>query len=316
MADPTRSHERGNPTPSRLRLWLWHHATCAASSIVRLLRKPGAALLTISAMALAISLPLGLWLTLANIEYLSGSVEDSRNIDLFLTPGITGERAAALAQQLRGWNGIAAIEHQPPEQGLEELRRRDRWHEITDLLSGENPLPHRLRVIPSNDVGALIPPLKALPDVDVLQHDAQWRQRLEDWLNVGHRLVLVLGVLFGLGALLVVAGSVRLDIQTCHEDMQILHLLGASNGFIRRPFLYLGVWYGVIAGALAIGVWAGAKISLHAPLSALASSYHSNFVMRGFTPVEAIFILTGSTALGGLGAWLVSGYSLRRFQSK
>jgi len=315
MADSPRSRERTRPARSALRSWLAHHAGCAASAIARLLRRPGAAFITISAMALALSLPLGLWLALANLEHLSGSVEESRNLDLFLTPGISDERAAALAQQLRARDGVAVVEHQTPAQGLDELRKREGWGEIGALVADDNPLPHRLRVVPAGEAGALVAALKALPEVDLLQHDAQWRQRLEEWLDAGRRLVQVLGVLFALGALLVVVGSVRLELQAQREQMQVLHLIGASDGFIRRPFLYLGVWYGLISGALAIAVLAGAKISLHAPLATLAASYHSSFVLRGFTSVEILVTLAGSAALGWLGARLVSGFALRQLRS-
>jgi len=311
MAEAPRSRKRARPAPSPLRIWLSQHLSSAASSIVRLLLNPGAALFTTSAMALALSLPLGLWLVLANLEQLSGSVEASRNLDLFLTTDITDQHAAALAQQLRAWDSVVAVEHQTPAQGLDELRRREGWGEIGELVPDDNPLPHRLRVVPAGEAGALVAALKALPEVDLLQHDAQWRQRLEDWLEVGRRLAWVLAALFGLGALLVVVGSVRADIQTRRDDMQVLHLIGATGGFIRRPFLYLGAWYGLIAGALAIAVLAGAKASLHAPVAALAASYHSNFALRGLTLEETALILSASAALGWLGAALVSAHALR-----
>jgi len=300
------------PTPH---VWLAHHLDSALSSLARLLRRPASTLLTISVMALAMSLPLGLWLSLGNVERLSQSVEQSRAIDLFLLPEVESARVEALAQQLRGWDGVAAVEHQTPEQGLAELREQAGLGEIAELMAENNPLPHLLRVIPTGDETPLIPALMALPGVDLVQHDAQWRQRLDDWLSFGNRLVWVLGVLFGLGAALVVGNTVRLDIQARSWEMNVLQLLGASNAFIRRPFLYLGTWYGLGAGALAIGLVVGAGAGLCSPLAALASSYNSHFMLQGFSSREIAIILLGSAALGWLGAGLASGQVLRRLQT-
>jgi len=311
MDNLTTSGQQRRAEASWLRIWLSQHLASAASGIARLWYTPLASLLTMSALALAISLPLGLWLVLDNLEQVSGSVQDAHTIDLFLRPEMTHQRANALAGQLRGWPGIAAVEQQTPEQGLEELRGRHGWHEIAPLFADENPLPYRLRVIPAGEASTLLAPLKALPEVDLLQYDAQWRQRLEDWLHLGRRLLWVLGGILAIGALLIVGNTVRLDMHTRHEEMQVLHLLGASNGFIRRPFLYLGAWYGLCAGALAIGVLTGAGASLQAPL---ADSYHSRFALHGFSAVDIVRILAASIALGWLGARLVSGYMLRRFQ--
>jgi len=316
MAKSARSRPHRGPAPSPLRVWLSWHLASAASGIAWPLRKPLASLLTVSAMALAFSLPLGLWLVLDNLEQLSGSVQEAHAIDLFLTPGIADERAQGLAQQLRNWNGVAAVEQQTPQQAWEALSGRQGWSEInSELLADENPLPYRLRVIPQGDAGALLASLEALAEVDLLQYDAIWWQRLEDWLNLGRRLLWVLGALFGVGALLVVGNGVRLDIQARREDIQVLHLLGAGNGFIRRPFLYLGAWYGLLAGALAIGILVGAGASVHVPLSVLAENYHSRFALRGFGALEMVQILAAGTALGWLGARLVSGHLLRRLRT-
>jgi len=312
MPEPARSRQTAIAAPMP---HVRFHLDSALSSLARLLRRPASTLLTISVMALAMSLPLGLWLSLGNVERLSQSVEQSRAIDLFLFPEIESERAGALAQQLRGWDGVAAVEHQTPEQGLAELREQAGLGEIAELLAEDNPLPHLLRVIPMGDETPLVSALKALPDVDLVQHDAQWRQRLGDWLSFGNRLVWVLGVLFGLGTALVVGNTVRLDIQARSWEMNVLQLLGASNAFIQRPFLYLGAWYGLGAGALAIGLVVSAGAGLRPPLAALASSYNSHFVLQGFSVWETVIILLGSTALGWLGAGLVSGQVLRRLQT-
>jgi cell division transport system permease protein len=122
----------------------------------------------------------------------------------------------------------------------------------------------------------------------------------------------VLAFLLGLGALLVVGNTVRLDIQSRREEIGVLQLLGATDGFIRRPFLYLGAWYGIGAGVIALGLLAAAGHALREPLAQLAASYGSQFELTGFTPRVALAVLAGAVALGWLGAGFVTGHYLRQ----
>jgi cell division transport system permease protein len=122
----------------------------------------------------------------------------------------------------------------------------------------------------------------------------------------------VLAALLGLGALLVVGNTVRLDIQSRREEIGVQQLLGATDGFIRRPFLYLGAWYGLAAGAFAIGLLTLAAIALRAPLAELASSYGSRFMLTGFDLPTALGVIVGAAVLGWFGAGIVTGHYLRQ----
>ena len=171
-----------------------------------------------------------------------------------------------------------------------------------------------LIVAPAGDAddAALVAALQALPQADLVQHDAVWRQRLDAWLAFGQRVVQVLSVLLGLGALLVVGNTVRLDIQARREEIGVLQLLGASDGFIRRPFLYLGAWYGFGAGLLALGLIAAAGLAMREPLAALSASYGSQFSLKGLDALHSGLVLLGTVLLGWLGAWAVTGHFLRQ----
>lgn len=297
---------------SRIGTWFDHHAYSFVSGLGRVFRKPWAALLTIMVMALALALPLGLWLVLDNVERLAGNVERSREIGVFLKPGIGQPRAAALAQELRGRGNIAGVEHRTPEQGLEELRADDALAGIIDAVGDGNPLPHLLLVTPAGDELTVAASLRQLPEAELVQHDAQWRQRLDTWLRFGGRVAWVLALLLGIGALLVVGNTVRLDIQSRREEVSVLQLLGGTDGFIRRPFLYLGAWYGLAAGVLSLGLLAAAGHALRAPLAELSASYGSDFALSGFSLVQAGVVLVGATVLGWLGAGIVAGQFLRQ----
>ena len=154
--------------------------------------------------------------------------------------------------------------------------------------------------------------LESLPGTDLVQHDALWRKRLDAWLAFGARLVQVLSALLGAGAALVVGNTVRLDIQARREEIGVLQLLGASDGFIRRPFLYLGAWYGLGAGAVALALIGVAGAALRAPLAELSRSYGSPFVLHGLDLLHGSLVLLGTLLLGWLGAWLVTGHFLRQ----
>jgi cell division transport system permease protein len=295
----------------RIGTWFDHHLYSFTASLGRVARRPWSTVLTVGVMAVALALPLGLWLVLGNIARLSGDVQRAREITVFLKPSEDIAHAQALAARLRARADIGRVELRTPEQGLAELRANG-LGEAIDAAGGDNPLPSLLIVTPTGDEALLADALTHLPQTDLVQRDAQWRDRLDGWLRFGNRLALVLAALLGLGALLVVGNTVRLDIQARREEIGVLQHLGATDGFIRRPFLYLGAWYGLAAGGSAIGLLTLAALALRQPLADLAASYGSRFLLTGFDPVAAIWVLLGATLLGWLGAGLVTGHYLRQ----
>ncbi|MCF7221639.1 permease-like cell division protein FtsX [Marilutibacter chinensis] len=297
--------------PSRFGAWIDHHAFSLVASVGRLLAKPWAAALTIGVMAVALALPLGLWAALGNVERFVGDVQEAREISVFLKPEVAVERARELAAALASRGDVGAVELRTPEQGLEALRAASGLDEAIAVI-GDNPLPSVLVVRPGGDELALADSLAALPEADLVQHDAVWRQRLDSWLRFGVRLALVLALLLGIGALLVVGNTVRLDIQQRREEVSVLQQLGATDGFIRRPFLYLGACYGVLAGLLALAVLTATEWALRPALAELARSYGSEFMLQGFGLTHAIAIVIGAGVLGWLGAGLVTGHTLRQ----
>ena len=295
--------------------WVDHHLYSFIASLGRLFRKPWATLLTVGVMAVALALPLGLWVVLANVQRFAGEVQSSRQISVYLKDGTDAARANAIATELRARPEVAAVDVRSPDQGLQVLRERGGLGDAIDALAATgdaNPLPWLLVVAPRGDEMILADALRQLPEADLVQHDALWRKRLDNWLRFGGRVALVLAGLLGLGALLVVGNTVRLDIQSRREEIGVLQLLGATDGFIRRPFLYLGVWYGLAAGALALALLTAAWIALRAPLAELADSYGSAFALQGVDPLQAVIVLGAATLLGWVGAGVVTGHFLRQ----
>jgi cell division transport system permease protein len=298
---------------SAIAAWFDHHLQSLVASLGRMLHKPWATLLTVGVIAVALALPLGLWLVLENVARLGGTVEQSREVAVFLKQDIDPARAEGIATTLRTRADVAAVTLRTPEQGLASLRDASTGVYADAIAAvGENPLPSVLVVRPRGDERTLAQALQALPETDFVQHDAIWRGRLDRWLGFGARVVWVLAALLGLGALLVVGNTVRLDIQSRREEIAVLQSLGATDGFIRRPFLYLGAAYGLAAGGLALALLGAAELALREPLRALADSYGSRFALDAIDPLQAGLVLLVAGALGWLGAGVVTGHFLRQ----
>jgi cell division transport system permease protein len=296
---------------ARLRSWMDLHFYSLVSSLGRMAKRPFAAFMTIGVMAIALALPLALWLTLSNVQRFSGTVRASRQITVFLHQDIGMDRANALAMQLRARHDVANITVRSPDEGLAEFRKMSDLTPALDVMEG-NPLPPVLLVEPVDDGAALVLSLQAMPEAEIVQHDAVWRERLNAWLAFGARIAWVLAALLGVGALLVVGNTVRLDIQSRSDEIGVLQVLGATDGFVRRPFLYLGAIYGLAAGGLALGLLALAGIALQPPLARLVTSYGGGFALQGPGAIGALALLAGALLLGWLGAWLATGHHLRR----
>jgi cell division transport system permease protein len=293
-----------------LKPWREQHLYSFFSSLGRLVARPWATLLTLSVMSLAMALPLLFYLFLDNARQLSGNVQDASAISLFLKPDTDADAAQAFAQRLRERPDVVGVELKTPEQGFEEFRTQSGFADALKILH-YNPLPAVLIVSPRNEgsgQGAteLVAQLSGDPAVDVVQYDAQWRQRLNAILAVAGRGAAVLAGLLALAALLVVGNTVRLDIQGRSDEIAVMQLLGASDGFVRRPFLYTGFWYGAFAGILTLILIGIVEWALAAPLLQLASSYQHRFDVHGLSLSGAGEVLGASLGLGWIGAWLAA----------
>ncbi len=309
-APPPRAAERAAP---RRRLgftsWRDQHLYSFFSSLGRLLARPWATALTALVMGLALALPLLFLILLDNARSLAGGWQDAREITVFLKPGADAQAGAALADRLRTRGDVTAVKQITPEQGLEEFRAMSGFADALDVLQF-NPLPQVLVVTPQESRGsedpAVLAALRAESEVDLVQYDAAWRRRLGAILGLSQRSVLVLAGLLALATLLVVGNTVRLDIQSRAEEIAVMQLIGASPGFVRRPFLYTGVWYGLFSGVFALIVVYGVQWALQAPVDRLLDSYDNRFILHGLTPVSALAVPVLSAALGWLGAMLAS----------
>ena len=311
MSAATTTRSNNNGFGARLSAWRDQHIYSFLSSLGRIVSKPFSTFLIVGVMAIAMAMPLALAMVLHNVQRVSGTVQAAREMSVFLKPDIKFEQANRLAKTLVDRADVENVTVVSPDEGLAEFRKLSDLAQSVDLL-GSNPLPSVLKIRPKDDGMALAEALQKWPEADVVQHDGQWRQRLNAWLSLGERMLKILSVLFGVGVLLVVGNTVRLDIGSRREEIAVMQQLGATDGFIRRPFLYLGFWYGLAAGALALGLSLFAGLALDERLQPLLTSYDSRFVLQGPDLTMVVGLMATSAILGWMGAWLASGHHLRQ----
>ncbi|HEX7341253.1 MAG TPA: permease-like cell division protein FtsX [Rhodanobacteraceae bacterium] len=302
--------------PRRLATWREQHAWCLAASMQRLAARPLGTALTVLVMGFALALPLAFWLVLGNLEHLAGTVGRTQAINVFMQTQARPEAVAALAGELRQRDDVAAVSIRTPAQGLSELASMQGFAKAVAALD-YNPLPYVLVVeprqhAPAAAVQALIAALRVLPGVDQVQDDGTWRQRLDALVDAGQRVAVVLALLLALAALLVVGNSVRQDIRGCAGEIAVLKLVGASHAFVRRPYLYAGLWYGLASGVVASVLVAIVEMALAGPLGRLAASYGGQLALGGLTWWQLLMAPLLAAFLGWLGARLVSARWLRR----
>lgn len=296
--------------PFILRRLLQAHARALVFTAGKLYRAPGAALLTAAVIGITLALPAGLHVLVNNLDGLRYSWESSVQASLFLDNGLSEKQGWALAKQLDEREDVARAHFISREDGLREFRELSGFGNALDLLS-ENPLPAVITVQPasgldSKAVQSLLDELAGLPQVDSARLDQAWLERLQAILQIARRLTQTLALLFSLAVIIAVGNTIRLEIQNRREEIEVMKLLGAPNAFVHRPFLYLGLWYGLAGGLLA---WLLTQVMLWllaGPVRRLAGLYDSEFALAGMDFATGLTLVAGAVALGVLGsAWTV-----------
>lgn len=284
-----------------------HHAAVLTESLQRLGRSPVATFMTIAVMAIALALPAGLYVLLKNVQNISRNWDGNSQISLFLKFDVGQEQGQKLSDKLLKDNRIDRTQFISQEQALEEFIALSGFGGVLSELD-ENPLPAVIVVYPTansmESAESLRESLQKLDGVELAQLDAEWVQRLHSMIVLGERLVLALAIGLALAVLLVMINTIRLAIESRKNEIIIVKLVGGTDGFVRRPFLYTGVWYGFGGGVLAVILVQTALLWLENPVSDLSLLYGSNFTSLGLGGVGIAAVVLFSTMIGLLGAWL------------
>lgn len=291
-----------------------HHALVAGDSLRRLVRARLGTTLTLMVIAIALSLPAGLFVLLKNAVTVSAGWQGSAQISLFLKSDVTPEQGRRLADELARRVDVKRTDYISRESALATFREQSG---LGDLLTGldENPLPAVVVVYPAADDFAAAERLRTelaqKDNVETAQLDAQWLQRLFALLDLARRLSLVLAVALGLAVLLVIANTIRLAIENRRDEIRIMLLMGATDAYVRRPFLYTGFWYALGGALLALALVSGVLVWLDGPVRTLAALYRSDFRLEGLGISGALTLLTASLLIGLGGAALAVQQHLR-----
>ncbi len=293
------------------------HARTLLFSLGKLCRTPWASLMTVAVIGIALALPSGLYVFLKNLQAITGTWGNATQISLFLKSGTSLREMHTFADQLRTRTDLTVLEIVDAEQALDDFRQKSEFGEALNYLD-ENPLPHVIIVNPTDTrqhaIKRLVDELSQLPEVDSAVLDMQWLQRLDAMMEIAERVITGIGVMLAIAVLLIVGNTIRLDIHNRSNEIKIIKLAGATDGFVRRPFLYGGLWYGISGGVLACIMINLALTLVQGPAIRLAELYNSRFQLLGLDGLDTLIIVMLSGALGLAGSWLAVARHLSKIE--
>ena len=298
----------------RLRGEITNHRVTLVQSLRDMVLEPLQTAMTVLVIAIALALPGALFLAVENLERLSGNVKASTQLTVFLEFGVEEKTIETLEIQLQTLVGVSSISYISPEQALTEFQALSGFGSTLDYLA-ESPLPAVFVVQPDSvkldRAGEIADQISKLSGVDQVQIDMQWLQRLRSMLEIGEKLITALSITLGLGVLLAVANTIRMAIQSRTDEIIVIRLVGGTDGYVRRPFLYTGLIFGLSGGFVSVLLLWGLVNWLNSSIEVLASLYESRFVLHGLSIWSLLSILGGGALLGLLGAWVAVRRHLR-----
>ena len=297
------------------------HLQALFGAVGRLVRTPLATLLTLIVIGVALSLPAGMALLVNNLRAATGDLGDALDFTVYFKTGTAIERVQQLAKGARERPGIESITVRTSEQALEEFKTASGFGDALSALS-DNPLPHHLVVRPARsasgpgEIEAMRRYFSAFPEVDLVQLDLDWVRRLHSLLDVLQRMFWVVVGVLGLGVLAVIGNTIRLEIQHRRQEIEVTKLVGGSNAFVRRPFLYTGLFYGLGGALLAALIVTGSLAYLGQAVGELSAQYGGHFGMQGLDGRGFGLLLLAGAGLGWLGALVSTGRHLRAIEPR
>lgn len=312
-------------TPARrgpiaaLRVYVARHAQVFVASLGRLTRQPFGTLMTVTVIGIALALPASLELLVRNARSATASWNEVLDLSVYFKRDVQIRKVEQLARNLRERPGVGRVVVIPAEQALREFREFSGFGPALDALT-DNPLPHAMVVRPAADRGSpseisvLQRYLQNWPEVELVQVDTEWVTRFHSMLQLLRRIVTLAAALLAAGVVVIVGNTIRLDIQSRRAEIEVIKLVGGSDAFVRRPFLYGGFWYGLAGGALACGLVSLGLWMLADPVARVTSLYGSDFRLTGMDLRSLGTLLGGGALLGWVGSWIAAARHLRSIE--
>ncbi|MDD1617920.1 MAG: permease-like cell division protein FtsX [Methylococcaceae bacterium] len=292
------------------------HAHALFSSLGRLVASPFTSIMTIAVLAIAISLASGFHILVVNLQQLTGNLETSNQISLFLRDDVSDAHANKLADSIRQNASVQDVKLITRAQALAEFQTFSGFGAAINVLE-KNPLPIVLQVLPKNSLEdkegleSLLKNFQQSPEVDIAQMDLQWVERLQSIMAVARLFATLLNVMLGGAVLFIIGNTIRLELHNRRNEVVIAKLVGATSSFIRRPFLYTGFWIGFISGVSAWFIVTALMLILRQPVEKLSGLYEGGFHLLFLSFTETLALIGVSSVLGVLGSWVVLIYQLQ-----
>ena len=297
-----------------MKAWLGQHVRCFASTLVKLARTPLGSILNILVIGIALCLPVGLYVLIDNLQAASGQLAAEPQISAFMALDASRAEIAQIETRLKQHARVQRFRFVPRDQALQELKQSSGLADVIDSLP-QNPLPDAFIVSAKDNTPRALESLREeiaqWPRVVHAQLDAAWARRLDATLRFGRMVVLILGALLALALVAVTFNTIRLQVLTHREEVEVVKLIGATDAFIRRPFLYYGAVQGAAGGVVAWLIVSGGVWLVNHNLGELSHVYASLFQLKSLTPPDSAGLLLLPLALGWFGAWLSVGRHLK-----
>jgi cell division transport system permease protein len=297
------------------------HLQALFGALGRLIRAPLATMLTLIVIGVALALPAGLALLVNNMRAAAGDLGNALDFSVHFKLGTPIERVRQIAKSAGERPGVEAVTVKTADQALEEFKQASGFGDALSALT-DNPLPHHLIVRPRQgasgpaEVENLRRYFTAFPEVELVQLDLDWVRRLHSLLDVLRRVFWVVVAVLGLGVVAVIGNTIRLEIQHRRAEIEVTKLVGGSNAFVRRPFLYTGLFYGLGGALFAAVILSGGMAYVQQAVVELSAQYGGRFSMAGLDGRSLGLLASVGASLGWLGALISTGRHLRQIEPR
>ena len=305
---------------SAFSIWLTRHASTSIGALGRLSRQPFASLMIVLVIAVTLALPAAINVVVKNAQSVSSSWNNALDFSVYLKLDISVSEAEGLARLIRQRADVESVDLVTADAALAEFKLASGFGDALDQL-GDNPLPHALVVRPGpGNTGASLTLLQEeignLPETDLVQVDTEWVQRFHAILDIVRKAIAIGSALLGIAIVVIIGNTIRLDIENRREEIEVTKLIGASNAFVRRPFLWTGFWYGLLGGTAALLLVQYGLYLLKEPVTRLAGLYQGNItvVTRGVS--ESLTIIGAAVFLGLFASWVTAARHMRRIEPR
>jgi len=312
---------QGSSVRSRFGMLLRLHKLEARRGIFELLDNPFSNFMTVLVIAIALALPAGLQILLENGKTLSQNWDGASRISLYLQLDLSDAKTNQLASKIRQNLAVEKVDVILPAKALADFSAESGFADAIKQLDN-NPLPPTLVVQPKAEFSdpiaseKLLKQFQQLAGVELAQLDLDWVKKLFALISLAEKAAAALGLALGLAVLLIIGNTIRLSVQNRREEIEVVKLVGATDAFIRRPFLYSGFWYGLFAGILCWIILEISLIWLQDPVAELAGLYQSQYSIAGLSFSQSIKLIAISCGLGLLGSWLSVGRHIRQIEPR